>query len=75
MVNLARAYASQSKAELAEGILRSATGGKGWDSAEAWYLLGSVQQQMQRHDKAKQSLWYALELEGTQPIRPFHILD
>lgn len=38
MVHLAKTYIKLDKLELAEGISRSATAGKGWNCPEAWYL-------------------------------------
>jgi tetratricopeptide (TPR) repeat protein len=71
---LARTYIETGETEAAEGLLDRLTKGNGWDSAEAWYYLGDIYQKMDRLQRAKECLWYALELENTKPILPFSVL-
>ncbi|GAB5590884.1 hypothetical protein Unana1_05784 [Umbelopsis nana] len=71
---LARVYFETGEIEAAEGLLDRLTKGNGWDSAEAWYYLGEIYHKMDRLPRAKECLWYALELENTKPILPFSVL-
>ncbi|KAI8089965.1 uncharacterized protein BX664DRAFT_386363 [Halteromyces radiatus] len=73
-IGLAKLYMEQQQTCLAEGILISLTKSVGWHSAEAWYLLGQVYQQTDRQLESKNCLLYALDLEASQPIQPFHVL-
>ncbi|KAG2185895.1 hypothetical protein INT43_002333 [Umbelopsis isabellina] len=71
---LARTYIETGEIEAAEGLLDRLTKGNGWDSAEAWYYLGDIYKRMDRLQRAKECLWYALELENTKPILSFSVL-
>jgi len=41
----------------------------GWDSSEAWFVLARAYEMSGQPDKAKDSLWWCVELEDTRPIR------
>ena len=43
--------------------------GSGWDSSEAWFVLARAYEKSGQADKAKDSLWWCVELEDTRPIR------
>jgi len=43
--------------------------GEGWDSSEAWYMLARAYELSGQVDKAKDALWWVVELEDTRPIR------
>ncbi|KAI9229932.1 MAG: hypothetical protein DHS80DRAFT_29314 [Piptocephalis tieghemiana] len=58
-------------AAAAEAILRETTEAEGWDCAEAWFGLGQVYERTHQLTKAKEAYWYALELEGSEPLRAF----
>ncbi|ORZ07691.1 hypothetical protein BCR42DRAFT_472194 [Absidia repens] len=73
-LGLAKLYMEQQDLCLAEGILTSLTQGFGWQSSEAWYLLGQLYRQTNRQQQTKGSLFYALDLESSRPIQPFSIL-
>ena len=45
--------------------------GSGWDHPEAWLTLARAHELSTQVDKAKQALWWVVELEENQPIRPF----
>lgn len=45
--------------------------GHGWDNAEAWYRLARAYELSKQIDKAKQALWWVVELEDHRPIRPW----
>ena len=45
--------------------------GTGWDNSEAWYTLARAHELSKQVDKAKQALWWVVELEENQPIRPW----
>ncbi|CAO3612181.1 unnamed protein product [Cunninghamella blakesleeana] len=71
---LARINMEMNDLEVSEGILNALTHGKGWDNAEAWYYLGEIYSKTDRLSKTKDCLFYALELENTEPIQSFSIL-
>lgn len=41
----------------------------GWDSSEAWFVLARAYEMSGQLEKAKDSLWWCVELEDTRPIR------
>lgn len=43
--------------------------GEGWDSSEAWLALARAYELSGQVDKAKDALWWVVELEDTRPIR------
>ncbi|KAK4543073.1 hypothetical protein LTR36_005850 [Oleoguttula mirabilis] len=45
--------------------------GNGWDNAEAWYTLARAHELSQQVGKAKQALWWVMELENSKPMRPW----
>ncbi|KAF9998695.1 hypothetical protein BGZ79_007636 [Entomortierella chlamydospora] len=71
LTRLARSYLEAGSLEMAEGILETTTKSLGWDSAEAWFYLGKIFEESDRLTRAKECLWYALELESSRPIRGF----
>ncbi|KAG0222152.1 hypothetical protein BGX31_009317 [Mortierella sp. GBA43] len=66
-----RSYLDAGSLDMAEGILETTTKSLGWDSPEAWFYLGKVFEGTGRLTRAKECLWYALELENSRPIRSF----
>ncbi|ORX48244.1 hypothetical protein DM01DRAFT_1338707 [Hesseltinella vesiculosa] len=71
---LAKSYMERNQLAMAEGILDTITQGTGWDCTEAWFRLGDIYGQTQRLQQSKNYLFYALELDETQPIQPFTLL-
>jgi tetratricopeptide (TPR) repeat protein len=56
----------------AYGLLSSLTKlGTGWDYSEAWFALAKCYEQSGQVEKAKEVLWWCVELEDTRPIRPW----
>lgn len=54
----------------AAGLLSSLTrSGQGWDCAEAWFALARAYELRGQVDKAKEALWWVVELEETRPVR------
>ncbi|KTW31548.1 hypothetical protein T552_00189 [Pneumocystis carinii B80] len=53
----------------AEQMLDMVTKLSGWDSSEAWLLLGESWEKMNDLKNAKKAYWYAVELEDTRPVR------
>jgi len=49
------------------------TGESGWDNSEAWFELARVYELMGQDDKAKESLWWVVELEDTKPLRDWNV--
>ncbi|KAF2484622.1 hypothetical protein BDY17DRAFT_132265 [Neohortaea acidophila] len=43
--------------------------GSGWDSAEAWSSLARAYELSRQVSKAKEALWWVVELEGGAPVR------
>nr|POE65148.1 putative cargo-transport protein ypp1 [Quercus suber] len=43
--------------------------GTGWDNPEAWYTLARSYELSKQASKAKQALWWVVELEDCRPIR------
>ncbi|KAI8869801.1 hypothetical protein GQ42DRAFT_24134 [Ramicandelaber brevisporus] len=74
-VQLAQIYFEQKRTAMADGLLQAVVKSRGWDLAEAWYLIGRIAVEAGEADKAKDALMYALQLEGTRPVRPYHILS
>ncbi|KAK4501101.1 hypothetical protein PRZ48_006907 [Zasmidium cellare] len=52
-------------------LLSNLTKHAGWDNSEAWLGLARAHELSKEIDKAKQALWWVVELEETQPIRPW----
>ncbi|ETI23512.1 hypothetical protein G647_05314 [Cladophialophora carrionii CBS 160.54] len=54
----------------AYGLLSTLTKlGSGWDHAEAWFALARAHELGGEPDRAKEMLWWCVELEDTRPIR------
>ncbi|KAK4621833.1 hypothetical protein CLAFUR4_07540 [Fulvia fulva] len=45
--------------------------GAGWDDSEAWLTLARAHELSGELGKAKQALWWVVELENNRPIRPW----
>lgn len=43
--------------------------GSGWDNSEAWFTLARAYEESGQVEKAKEALWWTIELEDTKPIR------
>lgn len=43
--------------------------GTGWDDSEAWSMLARAHELSREIDKAKQALWWVVELEDSRPLR------
>ena len=43
--------------------------GSGWDNSEAWFALARAYEESGQVDKAKEVLWWCVELEDTRPLR------
>ncbi|KAG0374285.1 hypothetical protein BGX24_010588 [Mortierella sp. AD032] len=71
LTRVGRSYLDAGSYEMAEGILESTTKSLGWDNAEAWFYLGKVFEATGRLTRAKECLWYALDLETSRPARSF----
>ena len=54
----------------AYGLLSSLTKlGTGWDNSEAWFALARAYEEGGQIEKAKEVLWWCVELEDTRPVR------
>ena len=52
------------------GLLSTLTKlGAGWDYSEAWYALARAYEESGQIEKAKEVLWWCVELEDTHPVR------
>ncbi|KEF60562.1 uncharacterized protein A1O9_02123 [Exophiala aquamarina CBS 119918] len=57
----------------AYGLLTTLTKlGSGWDNSEAWLALARANELGGEVEKAKEILWWCVELEDTRPIRHWH---
>ncbi|KAF2669493.1 hypothetical protein BT63DRAFT_425206 [Microthyrium microscopicum] len=45
--------------------------GVGWDYSEAWFALARVYEESGQVEKAKEVLWWCVELEDSRPLRPW----
>ncbi|KAH9830068.1 putative cation-transporting ATPase [Teratosphaeria destructans] len=45
--------------------------GSGWDDSEAWFTLARAHELSGQVEKAKQALWWVVELEDSKPMRPW----
>jgi hypothetical protein len=45
--------------------------GMGWDNSEAWHALARAHELSREIGKAKQALWWVVELEDSKPLRPW----
>ncbi|KAI9293854.1 TPR-like protein [Neoconidiobolus thromboides FSU 785] len=71
---LGQCYLELNKLDMAESCLRSVTDGPGWSSALGWFLLGRTHRESKLLKKANSCMVYALDLNLSAPVRPFHIL-
>lgn len=54
----------------AYGLLSSLTKlGSGWDYSEAWFALARAYEEGAQLEKAREVLWWCVELEDTRPVR------
>lgn len=54
----------------AYGLLSTVTKlGTGWDNSEAWFALARAYEEGGQIDKAKEVLWWCVELEDRRPVR------
>lgn len=54
----------------AYGLLSSLTRlGSGWDYPKAWFVLARAYEESKQIEKAKEALWWTVELEDARPIR------
>lgn len=59
----------------AYGLLSSLTKlGTGWDYSEAWYALARAYEVSGQVEKAKELLWWVVELEAKRPVRSWAVL-
>ena len=45
--------------------------GSGWDNPQAWLTLARSHELSKQIGKAKQALWWVIELEDNKPMRPW----
>ena len=48
--------------------------GSGWDNSEAWLTLARAYELSKQVGKAKQALWWVVELEENQPMRGWDVV-
>lgn len=54
----------------AYGLLSRITkSGSGWDNSEAWFALARAHEESGQVEKAKEVLWWCVELEDRKPVR------
>ena len=59
----------------AYGLLSSLTkSGRGWDNSEAWFALAKAYEDGEQVEKAKEALWWVVELEEKRPVREWDSL-
>ena len=59
----------------AYGLLSSLTKlGTSWDSSEAWFALARAYEESGQPDRAKEVLWWVVELEEKRPVRGWSVL-
>ncbi|KAH0415036.1 hypothetical protein KCU90_g15081, partial [Aureobasidium melanogenum] len=49
--------------------------GEGWDDSEAWSLLARAHEESGQLDRAREALWFLVELEDGRPIRPWSVVS
>jgi len=60
----------------AYGLLSSLTRlGSGWDSSKAWFVLARAYEESRQIEKAKEALWWTVELEDSMPIREWKVVN
>jgi tetratricopeptide (TPR) repeat protein len=56
-------------------LLQSLTkSGEGWDDSEAWSLLARAHEESGQLDRAREALWFLVELEDGRPLRPWGVV-
>jgi tetratricopeptide (TPR) repeat protein len=56
------------------GLLSTLTKlGSGWDYSEAWYALARAYEESGQVEKAKDVLWWCVELEDSHPVRSWKL--
>ncbi|KAG0074580.1 hypothetical protein BGZ90_010635 [Linnemannia elongata] len=73
LTRVGQSYLEAGSLEMAESVLDTTTKSQGWNSVEAWFYLGKVFEASDRLVRAKECLWYALDLEQSRPIRDFSV--
>ena len=59
----------------AYGLLSALTKlGHGWDNSEAWFALARAYEESGQAEKAKEILWWVVELEEKRPVRHWRCL-
>ena len=59
----------------AYGLLSSLTKlGSSWDSSEAWFALARAYEESGQAERAKEVLWWVVELEEKRPVRGWSVL-
>ncbi|KAL8656473.1 MAG: hypothetical protein Q9226_002662 [Calogaya cf. arnoldii] len=54
----------------AYGLLSMLTkSGRGWDDSDAWFALARCYEESGQEEKAKEALWWVVELEEGRPVR------
>lgn len=48
--------------------------GSGWDDSDAWFALGNAYEASGQTEKAKEVLWWVVELEEKRPVRHWRAL-
>lgn len=60
----------------AYGLLSNLTKlGSGWNFSEAWFALARVHEESGQADKAKEVLWWCVELEEGMGVREWHCVN
>ncbi|RKF62261.1 putative filamentation protein [Erysiphe neolycopersici] len=58
------------------GLLNSLTKtGQGWNHSEAWFALARAYEQSDQFDKAKEVLWWCVELEDGRGVRDLAVVN
>ncbi|GAB7347864.1 hypothetical protein MBLNU459_g5394t1 [Dothideomycetes sp. NU459] len=48
--------------------------GEGWDDSEAWAALARAHELSEQVERARECLWFVVELEDGRPIRPWNVV-
>ncbi|KAI5205808.1 hypothetical protein E4T39_02789 [Aureobasidium subglaciale] len=49
--------------------------GEGWDDSEAWSLLARAHEASGQVERAREALWFLVELEDGRPLRPWNVIS
>jgi len=49
--------------------------GSGWDCPKAWLVLARAYEESKQIEKAKEALWWTVELEESTPIRDWNVVN